>query len=68
MIRNDDVRGLGSLDVRSMDRPDSLRARTAVIASVASAFPETAYSQQEIGVLLGCSARPIDTTWTSSGI
>ena len=34
-------------------RPARSRARAGMIASVASAFPEDAYSQAEIGVLLG---------------
>ena len=45
--------------------PDSTRqpapppGRTAVIASVASAFPERAYSQEEIGTLLGLENRVV---------
>jgi alkylresorcinol/alkylpyrone synthase/polyketide synthase Type III len=59
MIRNRHLRELDSLDVRSLDRPDPPRVRKAAIASVASAFPETAYSQDEIGVLLGLQSRVV---------
>ena len=59
MIRNDGVRGLGSIDVRSLDRPDPRRAQPAAIASVASAFPEASYSQDEVGVLLGLQSRVV---------
>jgi polyketide synthase Type III len=48
MIRHEDLRGLGS---------PLLLEKTAVIASVGSAFPETAYSQEEIGRLLGLENR-----------
>lgn len=59
MIRDKHVHGLGALDVRSLDRLDPPRKPAAAIASVASAFPETAYSQEEIGVLLGLRSRVV---------
>lgn len=52
MIREKHVRGLGGLDVPP-------REPAAAITSVASAFPETAYSQEEIGVLLGLRSRVV---------
>jgi 3,5-dihydroxyphenylacetyl-CoA synthase len=58
MIRNKDVRGLDSVEVRPI-HPPLLQERTAVIASVGSAFPDTAYSQEEIGVLLGLENRVV---------
>jgi len=36
-----------------IDAPTPLRERVGVISSVASAFPESAYSQEEVGALLG---------------
>ena len=53
MIRNEGVRGLGSLEIRPVHHPPHRREGAAAIASVASAFPATAYSQAEIGALLG---------------
>jgi 3,5-dihydroxyphenylacetyl-CoA synthase len=52
-----DIRRLDSLDVRAIRRPARIRERSAAIASVGSAFPATAYSQEEIGVLLGLENR-----------
>ena len=55
-------------------RPDSTRRstlpldRTAVITSVASAFPERAYSQEEIGTLLGLENRVVKRLLTSPHI
>jgi 3,5-dihydroxyphenylacetyl-CoA synthase len=40
-------------DVSPIQRQEYLGERTAAIASVGSAFPDTAYSQEEIGDLLG---------------
>jgi polyketide synthase Type III len=53
MIQGVDVREVNSPEVTPIHRPELVRERTAVIASVGSAFPETAYSQEEIGDLLG---------------
>ena len=36
-----------------IDAPTPLRERVGVISSVASTFPESAYSQEEVGALLG---------------
>jgi 3,5-dihydroxyphenylacetyl-CoA synthase len=52
MIRDSVVRGLGRLE-------DPPREPAAAIASVASAFPETAYSQDEIGLRLGLRSRVV---------
>lgn len=55
-------------------RPDSTRRltlpldRTAVIASVASAFPERSYSQEEIGALLGLENRAVKKLLSSPHI
>ena len=57
MIRNDDIRELESLEARAIHRPALPEERTAIIASVGSAFPETAYSQEEIEALLGVENR-----------
>jgi polyketide synthase Type III len=57
MLRNDDVRGLDSLAVRHIPSTAFSLERAAAIASVGSAFPETAYSQEEIGTLLGLENR-----------
>jgi polyketide synthase Type III len=59
MLQNEGVRGLYNLEVRPFHSPVPLRERTAVIASVGSAFPGTAYSQEEIGVLLGLENRVV---------
>src|SRR6266487_4992880 len=53
MIRNDHVLTLNSADSHSIVRPAARRERTAVIASVGSAFPDRSYSQDEVGALLG---------------
>src|SRR5262245_20435321 len=59
MTRNEDVGGLASLEVRPIHRPPLLRKRTAAIASVGSAFTDPAYSQEEIGELLGLESRVV---------
>jgi 3,5-dihydroxyphenylacetyl-CoA synthase len=59
MIGNKDIRGLESLEVRPVHRLAPLRKRAAAIASVGSAFPDTAYSQEEIGTLLGLENRVV---------
>ena len=59
MIGNEDIRELESLEVRALHRPAPSEERTAAITSVASAFPETAYSQEEIGALLGLENRVV---------
>jgi polyketide synthase Type III len=53
MIQSADVREVNSPDVSPAGRQEFLREKTAAIASVGSAFPDTAYSQQEVGDLLG---------------
>ncbi|MGO9221981.1 MAG: type III polyketide synthase [Streptosporangiaceae bacterium] len=59
MIGNEGIRELESLEVRAIHRPAPSEERTAAITSVASAFPETAYSQEEIGALLGLENRVV---------
>jgi alkylresorcinol/alkylpyrone synthase/polyketide synthase Type III len=59
MIRNDHALGLDSIGAHSIYRADPLPERTAMIASVASAFPERSYSQEEIGTLLGLENRVV---------
>jgi 3,5-dihydroxyphenylacetyl-CoA synthase len=54
MIRDDHA-----LRLDSIHRPAPLRERTAVIASVGSAFPDQSYSQEEIGALLGLEHRVV---------
>jgi polyketide synthase Type III len=51
VIRNEYISGI--------EATPPLREKTAVIASVASAFPDTAYSQNEIGALLGLENRVV---------
>lgn len=59
MIRNEHVRELDRLEGRPINPPALLGERTAVIASVGSAFPDTVYSQEEIGALLGLENRVV---------
>jgi 3,5-dihydroxyphenylacetyl-CoA synthase len=59
MIRNDHVLTLNSADSHSIVRPAAPRERTAVIASVGSAFPDRSYSQDEVGALLGLENRVV---------
>jgi 3,5-dihydroxyphenylacetyl-CoA synthase len=59
MIRNDHALRLDSVEAHSILRPAPLRERTAVIASVGSAFPDRSYSQDEIGALLGLENRVV---------
>jgi alkylresorcinol/alkylpyrone synthase/polyketide synthase Type III len=54
VIRQDDVQELDGIS----GAPRS-RAGTAFVASVGSAFPDTAYSQDELGVLLGLDNRVV---------
>ena len=56
---NKDIRRLDSLDVRTIRGPAHMHESSAAIASVASAFPATAYSQDEIEVLLGLENRVV---------
>ena len=53
MIRNDHVLRLDSVETPQAPPPEWPPEGTAVIASVASAFPDRSYSQDEIGRLLG---------------
>ena len=59
MIRNEHVRELARPEARPIPSPALLGEGTAAIASVGSAFPETAYSQEEIGALLGLENRVV---------
>lgn len=59
MIRNEGACGLDRPAVRPIRHPALYLERTAAIASVGSAFPETAYSQEEIGALLGLEDRAV---------
>ena len=59
MIRNEHVRELDRLEGRPINPPALLGERTVAIASVGSAFPDTAYSQEEIGALLGLENRVV---------
>jgi 3,5-dihydroxyphenylacetyl-CoA synthase len=59
MIPDDYALSLDSVDVHSIRHPGALRERTAVIASVGSAFPDQSYSQDEIGTLLGLENRVV---------
>jgi predicted naringenin-chalcone synthase len=59
MIRNEDVRELARPAARPIHPPELLGERTAAIASVSSAFPDTAYSQEEIEALLGVENRVV---------
>ena len=59
MIRNEDVRELEGLEVRPFHPPAIFGDAAAAIASVASAFPATAYSQEEIRTLLGLENRVV---------
>jgi 3,5-dihydroxyphenylacetyl-CoA synthase len=59
VIGNEGIRELESLEVRAIHRPAPSEERTAAITSVASAFPETAYSQEEIRALLGLENRVV---------
>src|SRR5215475_9897472 len=53
MIQGVPVREANRPEASPISRQEFLRERTAAIASVGSAFPDTAYSQEEIGDLLG---------------
>jgi predicted naringenin-chalcone synthase len=53
MIQDEYVRERAGREFRSPQGPAPVRERTAAIVSVGSAFPRTAYSQDEIGALLG---------------
>lgn len=59
MIRNGYALKLNRFDAHPMSGQAALRERVAVIASVASAFPEASYSQDEIGALLGLENRVV---------
>jgi 3,5-dihydroxyphenylacetyl-CoA synthase len=59
MIRTKHVLGLDRVAAHSFVRPAPLRERTAVIASVASAFPERSYTQDEVATLLGLENRVV---------
>ena len=53
MIQSVDVGEVNNPDVSPIHRQEFLREKTAAIASVKSAFPDTTYSQEEVGDLLG---------------
>ncbi len=53
MVQSVDVRTANSAEVSPIHRQEFAPERTAAIAAVGSAFPDTAYSQDEIGDLLG---------------
>jgi 3,5-dihydroxyphenylacetyl-CoA synthase len=59
MIRNDHALELDSAESHAIVRSTPLRERTAVIASVGSAFPDRSYSQDEVGALLGLENRVV---------
>jgi polyketide synthase Type III len=59
MIRNDHALMLDSFQAHSIRHPAPFQERTAVIASVGSAFPDASYSQEEIGALLGLENRVV---------
>jgi alkylresorcinol/alkylpyrone synthase/polyketide synthase Type III len=59
MIRDDRAVNLDSIDAHSIHSLASSRERSAVIASVASAFPSQSYSQDEIEALLGPENRAV---------
>jgi polyketide synthase Type III len=59
MIRNGDALRLRNIEANPIHHPAPLRERTAVIASVGSAFPDRSYSQEEIGALLGLENRVV---------
>jgi 3,5-dihydroxyphenylacetyl-CoA synthase len=59
MIRDEDVCGPDRPAARPIPHPPVYLDGTAAIASVGSAFPETAYSQHEIGALLGLENRAV---------
>jgi alkylresorcinol/alkylpyrone synthase/polyketide synthase Type III len=63
MIRNEQALRLGSIS-----NPDPAGDRTAVIASVGSAFPDRSYTQEEIGALLGLENRVVKKLLGSSHI
>jgi 3,5-dihydroxyphenylacetyl-CoA synthase len=68
MIRNGYALRLDSIEAHSIRSPAPLRERTAMIASVGSAFPGRSYSQEEIGVLLGLENRVVKKLLRSSHI
>lgn len=59
MMRKEEAVRLDSLEAHPLHCPAPLPERAAAIASVGSAFPATAYSQEEIGVLLGLENRVV---------
>jgi 3,5-dihydroxyphenylacetyl-CoA synthase len=59
MTPNGDACAVDTLAVHSLPRADPPPEKAAVIASVGSAFPDTAYSQEEIGELLGLENRVV---------
>ena len=59
MMRKEEACRLDSPEARPLRGPAPLPERAAAIASVGSAFPVTAYSQEEIGVLLGLENRVV---------
>lgn len=59
MTKNGYALSLDRIEAHSIRGPAPVRERTAVIASVGSAFPDRSYSQEEIGVLLGLENRVV---------
>jgi 3,5-dihydroxyphenylacetyl-CoA synthase len=68
MIQNEHVRELARPEAHGTHPPTLPGERTAAIAAVGSAFPGTAYSQDEIGVLLGLENRVVKTLLRSPHI
>jgi predicted naringenin-chalcone synthase len=59
MMRKEGVCLPGSLELQPLRYPAPWPETTAAIASVASAFPDAAYSQEEVGALLGLENRVV---------
>jgi alkylresorcinol/alkylpyrone synthase/polyketide synthase Type III len=59
MIRNGHALELDDIEAQPIRRPAPSRETAAVIASVGSAFPDAAYSQEEVGALLGLENRVV---------
>jgi 3,5-dihydroxyphenylacetyl-CoA synthase len=59
MIRDRYALRLDSFEPQLLQRQAALQERTAVIASVGSAFPDSSYSQEEVGALLGLENRVV---------
>jgi predicted naringenin-chalcone synthase len=59
MMRNGHALTRDSIHAHSLRAPAVLREGAAAITSVGSAFPETSYSQDEVGTLLGLENRVV---------